>query len=210
MTSEQRTAEDLSIQKAVLESSWFRSSGRLCAYIYCAALREVDTSAVLTEMLQAGRPRSLYVPRIEDKESHMRMLRITNLTSDVEANSSNSMKILEPKLKDSSGAPREDAMQAEEPLDLVLMPGLAFDKSGGRLGRGGGYYDLFLHNYHERARSKGWTRPLCVALAYSVQVLEEAVPMDASDALVDGFVTAAGIVVTPGGRLDRSGGSEPS
>lgn len=42
---------DQAIQNAILNSSWFKESKRLCAYISCAQLREVDTSKVLSEVL---------------------------------------------------------------------------------------------------------------------------------------------------------------
>lgn len=47
----------------------------------------------------------VYVPRIEDKESHMRMLHITNTGDDLIANH---MNILEPTPLDASGSPREE------------------------------------------------------------------------------------------------------
>lgn len=43
---------DITIQNIVLDSSWFKSSSRLCAYISCEALREVDTSKILSEVLK--------------------------------------------------------------------------------------------------------------------------------------------------------------
>lgn len=43
---------DDAIQSIVLEAPWFKSCRRLCAYISCAALREVDTSKVLSEILK--------------------------------------------------------------------------------------------------------------------------------------------------------------
>lgn len=42
---------DNEIQRLVLEAPWFKSCQRLCAYITCKALREVDTSKVLYEIL---------------------------------------------------------------------------------------------------------------------------------------------------------------
>ena len=43
---------DDAIQNLILEAPWFKSCKRLCAYISCSALREVDTSKVLQDVLQ--------------------------------------------------------------------------------------------------------------------------------------------------------------
>ncbi len=58
--------------------------------------------------------------------------------------------------------------------DLILVPGLAFDLQGGRLGYGGGYYDAFLKT----------TTAYKVAGAFEFQKIESVV-MDAHDARVD-------------------------
>jgi 5-formyltetrahydrofolate cyclo-ligase len=62
--------------------------------------------------------------------------------------------------------------------DWLLIPGLAFDLKGGRLGRGKGYYDRYLH--HHKAKRIG--------LAWSEQVLEK-VPADERDCRMDYIVT---------------------
>ena len=71
-----------------------------------------------------------------------------------------------------------------EAFDLVIVPGLAFDRQGNRTGFGGGYYDRFL------ARA---TAPK-VALAYDFQVID-GVPADPHDVRMDYLVTEAEICV---------------
>ncbi|KAJ9560199.1 hypothetical protein OSB04_005359 [Centaurea solstitialis] len=185
MDPDLRSREDDAIQKLILEAPWFKSCKGLCAYISCSALREVDTSKVLQGVLQnpnkdgeTQTKKKLYVPRVEDKNSHMRMLNISGMDDLI----ANSMNILEPAPVDANGNDREDVMLANEPVDLLLLPGLAFDKTGRRMGRGGGYYDTFLSKYQELARQRNWKQPLLIALSYSVQILEEGViPVTPSD-----------------------------
>lgn len=65
-------------------------------------------------------------------------------------------------------------------IDLVLVPGLAFDRQGRRLGHGKGYYDKLL----SRARAE----TTFVALAFDEQVLD-AVPCEPHDVIMDYVVT---------------------
>ncbi|KAL2462911.1 5-formyltetrahydrofolate cyclo-ligase [Forsythia ovata] len=193
-----RSQEDDAIQSIVLEAPWFKSCKGLCAYISCSALREVDTSKVLSEILKNGDQddhsqvsKKLYVPRVEDKNSHMRMLNISRMNDLI----ANSMDILEPAPVDAEGNERKDVMFADEPVDLFLLPGLAFDKTGRRLGRGGGYYDTFLTKYQELAKDRNWKRPLFVALSYSLQLLDDnVIPVTPNDVLVDALVTSSGVI----------------
>lgn len=202
-----RSQEDDAIQSLVLEAPWFKSSQRLCAYITCSALREVDTSKLLSQILQnptkdgsVENAKKLYVPRVEDKNSHMRMLNISSM-DDLMANS---MDILEPAPVDQHGNAREDVMQANDPVDLFLLPGLAFDKSGRRLGRGGGYYDTFLRKYQELAEERDWRQPLLVALSYSLQIIDDgAIPVTLNDLPVDVLVSPAGVIPISQAALNR-------
>ena len=71
-----------------------------------------------------------------------------------------------------------------EELDLVMVPGVAFDRRGGRTGHGKGYYDKLL----EHALSKS---PL-IALAFECQLFPE-IPMQEHDIFMDKVVTEAAI-----------------
>ena len=55
-------------------------------------------------------------------------------------------------------------------LDLVVMPLVAFDKKGNRIGMGGGYYDRTLH--YLRSRSN-WLKPKLVGIGYEFQLVNE-------------------------------------
>lgn len=63
-------------------------------------------------------------------------------------------------------------------LDLIIVPGIAFDTSGNRLGRGKGYYDKFLTELKKEGKAT------TIALSFSLQIVEE-VPTEAHDEKID-------------------------
>lgn len=69
---------------------------------------------------------------------------------------------------------------ATEDIDLLIVPGVAFDRSRNRLGRGGGFYDRFLDLPGLRAQK--------IALAFDVQIVDT-VPVGPHDRPVDLVVT---------------------
>jgi 5-formyltetrahydrofolate cyclo-ligase len=86
-------------------------------------------------------------------------------------------RILEPKVE--LRALPEKQVTVQE-LDLVIVPGVAFDRRGGRMGHGKGYYDKLLQ--HARADT-----PL-VALAFECQLFDE-IPTADHDIFMDAVVT---------------------
>jgi 5-formyltetrahydrofolate cyclo-ligase len=90
------------------------------------------------------------------------------------------------------GVLEPDARCRPQPIGegvIVLVPGLAFDRLGGRLGRGAGYYDRALRGV-ERQRGL----PLFIGVAFEDQIVAS-VPMAANDVRLDGVVTERGLVL---------------
>ena len=94
--------------------------------------------------------------------------------------------------------PAESRPLSEEELcsgsAIVVTPGLAFDREGGRLGRGKGYYDRFLSGARACAARRGASLLAC-GFCYAAQLVDE-VPAGRDDVAVD-------LVVTEEGRIDR-------
>lgn len=93
--------------------------------LYAAVQKEVRTAGLFYEAEREGK--RIAFPRVVQDHLEFRIVK------DFEALALGSFGIPEPSLR--------DPVLTVESLDLVLLPGIAFDASGGRLGTGAGYYD---------------------------------------------------------------------
>jgi len=81
----------------------------------------------------------------------------------------------------------------QKEIDLVVVPGVVFDKRGGRLGYGRGYYDRFLRNKLIRLRMSRSHQCALIALAFDLQIARK-IPLVKEDIKIDKIVTESGIV----------------
>ena len=84
-------------------------------------------------------------------------------------------------------SPAADA--PERPWDIVLVPGIAFDRAGGRLGRGRGFYDRFLARHSDATR---------VGICFDEQLVAN-VPREAHDLYLHAVITPSGIFLAERG-----------
>lgn len=148
------------LRAQILVHRWFQQAKTVMAY--CAIRPEVDLTAVLETILASGK--TLVLPRCEGKG--VMTARVIKSLTELQRGGYG---IMEPG-KDTPEASGED-------IDLVLVPGLAFDRACHRLGRGMGYYDRFLKEY------RGKTMGICRSLVPTV-------PVEPHDITLDAVVTA--------------------
>ncbi|KZT01215.1 5-formyltetrahydrofolate cyclo-ligase [Laetiporus sulphureus 93-53] len=180
------------ITELVLASPFFRRSNTVSCYLSMPA-GEVDTSALVSAILHSGK--TLFVPKIDvTSDGRMAFLKIYS-EDDLRTIPSGTYGIKEPDFE-WLGRRRHNALDdATETLDLIFMPGVAFDRSLSRLGHGKGYYDRFISSYTDAKSASGARRPLLVALALREQVLEAGeVPAAPYDWKMD-------VIISPDGML---------
>ena len=156
MTAEQIESKSAKLTEAFLATEAYRNANTI--YGYLPYNQEVRTVPLLERALQDGK--RVAVPKVYGEE--MRFLYI----EDMSGIAPGSFGIPEP---------IADAPVADDPRALVLMPGLAFDPAGNRMGYGGGFYDRFLCDEPNHPT---------VALCYDFQMLphlqteEHDIPVD--------------------------------
>ena len=143
-------------------------------FFYASFRSEVETLSMIEESLKMGK--RIVLPKVDKERHRLRLYEI----KDINELSEGYMGIPEPLPDDERLVPLDD-------IDLVVIPGAAFDYSCNRLGYGAGYYDIVLS---ERKKKM----PV-VALAYEEQIVD-LIPSEMHDVKVDMIVTDKRVIKT--------------
>jgi 5-formyltetrahydrofolate cyclo-ligase len=139
---------------------------------YASFGSELDTRLFLRDVLASGR--LLALPRVDRAARRLALHQVRDLDAELQPGT--------------WGIPEPDSARCRSmgpgEIDFILVPGLVFDREGGRIGYGAGYYDRLL---------TAWPAPVppLVAAAFEVQLVPT-VPMLAGDRRVDLVVTESG------------------
>ena len=153
------------IKKNLCSLSEFKKARNIMFYV--SFNNEVDTHEVIKELL-SEKEKNIIVPYVLKNNPSLQLSEIRDFNE------------LEPK---SFGIlePRELYIREFNPnkIDLVILPGLVFDKKGCRVGYGYGYYDRFLKKVKKVKK---------IGLAFELQLVDE-IPKEKHDVPVDILVT---------------------
>ena len=153
----QRQLEELSLPIIARLKSRLTIAKTILAYY--SLPDEVDTRQLLEDLVAEGK--KVLLPKVIDDEN-MEIRRYTGRRDLQEG----ILHLMEP-----IGEPFADY----EDIDIVVVPGLAFDSAGHRLGRGRGYYDRFLANHSQLLK---------IGVCFPFQRVAE-VPIENNDVCMD-------------------------
>ncbi|MFA5554729.1 MAG: 5-formyltetrahydrofolate cyclo-ligase [Phycisphaerae bacterium] len=169
MSSEKRLAKSKKACRNLIETEHFQKASTIMVYL--SLPHEVNTSELVLCAWQMGK--TVVAPRISWQQRHMIPVEIKTLDTGF------SME------KGGLRNPVDGMPMPFNEIDVVITPGLGFDKNGNRLGRGGSYYDRFFTNKELKAVRCGF--------AFDEQFVDS-VPIDESDVPMDMLVTDENVV----------------
>lgn len=162
MSPEEVQEKSKKIQGRFFNSAYYQSSRTIMTYVDFQ--NEVETRSIINRAINEGK--TIAVP-LTGPNFSLLPVKIESLDD------------LEPGTKGILEPTKIDIVDIKK-LDLVLMPGITFDRSGNRLGYGLAYYDRFL--------SKLSPSTMIVALAYGFQVVQT-LPYEDHDQKVNLIIT---------------------
>lgn len=166
---EERKVWDKLILNSLINSEIYKKAKSI--FIYVSYNDEVDTIEIIKHSLKSNK--DIYVPKTYMQEKTMKAVKIHSL----DELSVDNYGILEPKFVDKNNIGVY--------FDLIIMPGVAFDKMGNRIGYGGGYYDKYISSID--------CKSLKVALAYNIQVIDK-IESEVHDIKVDYIITNENLI----------------
>ena len=160
---------DSLIFEEIINSEIYKKSKKIFTYISFGS--EVDTIKLIKYSFSNNK--EVYVPKINKQTKDMIALKIHNFNN----MSVDKWGIIEPNSVDKTNIGTD--------FDLIIMPGIAFDKQGNRVGYGGGYYDKYISKLNNTSN--------LLALAYDFQMIQD-IESESHDIKVDFILTNKGFI----------------
>lgn len=169
------SSKSLLIKNKLFSFEYFK--GAKMVMFYVSNKSEVSTHLMIKESLSMGK--EVVVPQTDPKNKKLNIFQITNFEEDLKEGI---WGILEPK----NTCKKVDLKN----IDLVIVPAVAYDIKGYRVGYGGGYYDRFLPEFYN-SNKNGKT----IGLAYELQITDK-IPANKFDQKVNFIITEERIIKT--------------
>ncbi|MDA3915933.1 MAG: 5-formyltetrahydrofolate cyclo-ligase [Deltaproteobacteria bacterium] len=170
------TKEELAQKHEIIESRLFEFANFMesqMVFLYTPVNGEISTENIIKKALQIEK--QLVLPALTTTKNVISLYKITNYNKDLVTGVND---ILEPDIKKCKKIPLED-------IDIAIIPGLAFDDKGGRVGFGNNYYRRLISKLPETCRK--------ISLAYEEQVVDQ-IQMESRKYTVDIIITDKRII----------------
>ncbi len=168
---ENLTKEDLSEKYRLIEHKLFEFANFMeaqLAFLYTPTLNEIPTEGIIKKALQIEK--GIALPVFTDAKNAINLYKISNYAKDMVKNAND---VLEPE-------PDKCKKITLEEVDIAIIPGLAFDDKGGRIGFGNNFYNKLITKLPETCRK--------VSLAYEEQIVDQ-IQMESRKLTVDIIIT---------------------
>lgn len=152
------------IQKRLFNLPEFVNSKKILFYIDIGS--EVKTKKIIKEAMKKGK--NIVLPITDLKEKKLILSEINDLDKGLE--------------RGAFGIPEPKSIKEVniKDIDLVIVPGIAFDKKGNRVGYGHGYYDKLINSTNKKL--------ICIALAFESQIVSN-IPKEQHDSSLSKIIT---------------------
>jgi 5-formyltetrahydrofolate cyclo-ligase len=170
------TKEDLVKKYEIIEYKLFEFANFMesqLVFLYTPQSSEIPTEKIIKKALQVEK--QIALPLFSNTNNMINIYKIVDYNKDLVTSAND---ILEPDIQTSKKIPLED-------VDIAIIPGLAFDDKGGRVGFGNDYYRRLISSLPETCRK--------ISLAYEEQVVDQ-IQMESRKYTVDIIITDKRII----------------
>ncbi|MDP2644642.1 MAG: 5-formyltetrahydrofolate cyclo-ligase [Desulfobacterales bacterium] len=171
LSDKELSERTLQIERRFFEFANFLEAN--IALLFISRLHEVPSENIVRNCL--GSKKIIILPKFKADKFEVKLFKVDNFDSDLKSGPNG---VLEPD-------PHRCKTASLDFIDIAIIPGIAFDEKGGRIGSGQGYYDRLIPKLPSTARK--------VALAFECQIINH-VPMESHDRHVDIIISERRVI----------------